>query len=308
MLASVIAILLFLAGTGYFGSDENQPETRCSEPLTFRLGEIDERFSITENELIDLIKEAATVWSEAADTTVSEYDENGEIAINLVYAEIQQLSDSEKQYRDRLEYEEFSITVLENEYRRMNHRYEDEVKQYDEDSRNLQQKINRMNEWVVQKNEQGGFNEQDLSQYENRKSEIERIKRDLAQREIILERKANELNAKIDFLNEKIERKNRLVDEYNRTFSGVRKFTQGAYEWTAGSGSINIFHFLDKDELRLVIAHEMGHALGIGHVSNPESVMYELMGAQSRKKIELTREDVAALEISCGQFKTERTF
>lgn len=303
-----MAILLFLAGTGQFGKNNTELKTRCSEPLSFRLGEIDERFSITDDELIALIQEAARVWSDAADTTVVLYDENGGIAINLVYAEVQQLSDREKQYRDRLEHEEFSITVLENEYRRMNRQYEEEVQKYDEDSRKLQQMINQTNEWVVQKNENGGFNDQDLKRYESRRDEIERRKRDLVQREIMLERKAGELNSKIDFLNEKIEKKNKLVEEYNRTFSGVRKFTQGAYEWTADRGSINIFHFLDKDELRLVIAHEMGHALGIGHVSNPESVMYELMGGQSRPGIKLTTEDIEALKATCKRLTTENSF
>lgn len=305
MAAGLFAIILFMVGTGRFGGDNLQVTSPCSDPLTFRVGEVDERFSISEEELIAIIQEVAGVWSEAADTTIILYDESGEISVNLVYAEVQQLSDRERQHRDRLEHEEFSIAVLENEYTRMNREHEAEVKQYEQDSRNLQLKINQMNEWVVQKNEEGGFNEQDLKQYENRKAQIERIKQDLAQREIMLKKNAEELNAKIDFLNEKVERKNKLVDDYNRMFTGVRKFTQGAYEWTADNRSINIFHFIDRAELRLVLAHEMGHALGMGHVSNPKSVMYELMGEQSKTDIELTDEDITALDNVCRPLSTE---
>lgn len=307
MAAGALALLLFMVGTGRFGGDDLQVKTPCSDPLTFRVGEVDERFSIAEEELIGLIQDVAGVWSGAADTTIIIYDENGDISVNLVYAEVQQLSDRERQHRDRLEHEEFSIAVLENEYGRMNREYEAEIKQYEQDSQNLQLEINQTNEWVVQKNEEGGFNEQDLKQYENRKAQIERIKQDLAQREIMLKQKADELNAKIDFLNEKIERKNKLVDDYNRMFTGVKKFTQGAYEWTSDNRSINIFHFIDKAELRLVIAHEMGHALGINHVSNPESVMYELMGGQARSGIELTDEDINALKNVCSSLSTGLT-
>ncbi len=304
MLALIAAVILFMVGTNRFGEDTSRVAAPCSQALTFRVGDIDERFYITREELVGLIQDVAEVWSQAADTTVVVYDENGDIAVNLVYAEVQQLSDREKQHRDRLEDEEFSITVLENEYQRMNREYEAGVTRYEEDSKNLQQRIDGMNEWVVRKNNEGGFNEEDLNQYENRKQEIDRMKQDLDQREITLKRQANELNEKIDFLNDKVERKNKLVDEYNRMFTGVRKFTQGAYEWTADSKNINIFHFLDRDELRLVLAHEIGHALGMDHVQNPESVMYELMGSQARPGIELTDEDIRALQSVCQPLST----
>lgn len=298
MVAGILTIVLFWVGSVQFGS-EPQVQPACTEPITFHVGSIDERYSITKDEVAGLMEDVAQIWSDAADTTVIEYDDSGEISVNLVYAEEQQLSDRERQHRDRLEHEEFSITVLENEYTRLNREYETEVRQYDEDSRELQETIDQLNEWVRQKNEQGGFNEHDLKQFERRKAEIERVKLDLAQRERMLKRKAAELNDKITFLNQKVEAKNRLVDEYNRQFTGVRKFTQGAYEWTNDSRTINIYHFLDTDELRLVIAHEMGHALGIGHVSNPESVMHELMDSQNRRQLELTSEDIQALQNVC---------
>lgn len=298
MLACIATILLFMVGTGQF-TDEPRLESACADPLTFRVGDIDERFSIKKNEVAQLMQEVAEIWSDAADTTVIEYDEEGDIFVNLVYAEEQQLSDRERQHRDRLEHEEFSITVLENEYKRLNREYESEVEQYDEDSKELQQSIDRLNMWVRQKNEQGGFTEQDMQQFTRRKAETDQAKLNLAQQERTLKRKASELNEKITFLNQKVESKNRLVDEYNRQFPGVRKFTQGAYEWTNNSRTINIFHFLDKNELRLVIAHEMGHALGIGHVSNPESVMHELMESQDQRALELTEEDIQALQSVC---------
>lgn len=298
MITGVVAILLFMVGTGQFDR-EPQEKTPCSEPITFRVGDIDQRFSITKEELVGLMEEVAQAWSDAADITIIKFDEDGEISLNLVYAEEQQLTDSERQYRNRLEHEEFNITVLENEYTRLNREYEEEVQQYDEDSEELQESINRLNEWVRQKNEQGGFNEDDLNRFERRKAEIEQVKMNLAQRERVLKRKAAELNDKITFLNKKVEAKNRLVDEYNRQFTGIRKFTQGAYEWTNDSRTINIYHFLDKNELRLVITHEMGHALGITHVSNPKSVMHELMEQQNRREIELTEEDIQALQSVC---------
>ncbi|NBC66668.1 MAG: matrixin family metalloprotease [Bacteroidetes bacterium] len=297
MIAALVAILI-LIGTGLFDGG-SQVKTPCSEPITFHAGDIDERFSISKEEVIRLMEEVALLWSDAAGTTVIEYDEDGEIALNLVYAEEQQLTDREKQFRDRLEHEEFSINALENEYTRMNKEYEQEVEKYDEDSRELQESIDHLNVWVRQINDQGGFNEEDLNRFERRKAEIDQVKMDLERTERALKRKAAELNDKITFLNKKVEAKNRLVDEYNRQFTGTRKFTQGAYEWSNDSRTINIYHFLDKNELRLVIAHEMGHALGITHVSNPKSVMHELLEQQNRRDLELTGEDIRAIQSVC---------
>ncbi|MDX1641663.1 MAG: matrixin family metalloprotease [Balneolaceae bacterium] len=289
------ALSLFL-GISLFPETEVPP---CSEPITVRVGAVDERFDISPDEVEELIQEVARTWSDAADTNVIEYNEEGEIAVNLVYAEEQRLSDREEQLRDRLEGQELSIAAHEREYERMQREYERDVQQYEQESRRVQQTINQLNRWVNQMNDAGGFNERDLERYEERKSEIESLKRQLAQRESVLQRKANEINNKVTFLNEKIDDKNQLTDEYNRTFSGERQFTQGQYEWNAENRNINVFHFMDKNELRLVLAHEMGHSLGIAHVENPKSVMYRLMGSQTRSDIELTAEDIEALKKVC---------
>lgn len=222
--AGVIAVLLYAAGYGIFSS--NQPlSPPCSETLTFRVGEIDEPFSITQEELIGMLEEVAEDWSEAASMPVVQYDEDGEIPVNLVYAEEQQLSDRERQHRERLEQEESEIVDLENEYARLNQEYNEDVEQYDEDSGELQESIDRLNEWVVQKNNDGGFNEADLKRFEHRKAEIDQVKQELTRQEHVLKQKAAELNDKITFINQKVEEKNRLVDEYNRQYAGERKFT-----------------------------------------------------------------------------------
>ena len=87
-------------------------------------------------------------------------------------------------------------------------------------------------------------------------------------------RKLNALANKINRLTRKY---NYGVLNYRSMFGGSRKFNQGVYiENTA----INVYHFYERSDLILIIAHEMGHAIGIDHVSNPKSIMYYLMSDQ----------------------------
>ncbi len=290
-------LLLFTRGNETETLQQVEP---CGEPLTFQVGNIDDRFQISEEELAQMLQNISEIWSEAAGKTVMKFSDDGEILVNLVYDNQQQMTDSERQFRDRLRHEEHQISRLESEYERMNDRFDEKTSRYKNDSAELQQQIDEMNEWVNEQNSAGGFYEHELEKFKERKNEINEKTARLNNRAVSLKAEAGELNRFLDEINKKIKHKNNLVKEYNQTFSGVQRFTQGTYEWRGDDRWINVFQFSDHRELKLVIAHEMGHAIGIDHVSNPESVMHHLMGNQIGPNLQLSDEDIAALNNICG--------
>lgn len=292
----LIYILLFQSGK----ADKNDT-VPCTQPLTIGAGALDDRFQIDKKTLENAISEVVHLWSSTMREPVVVYSKDAELKVDLVYAEEQQITDSERQFRDRLQSETVSIEVMERRFNQHENEYKRDVRRYDDDMKELQASIDRLNQWVNTKNLNGGFSEDELRQFESRKASIDKKSLALDQKQAELLQKAENLNRMVSDLNRQINQKNELVDEYNRTFTGERKFTQGAYEWNQTGKSIQVFQFNSLDELKLVLAHEVGHALGLEHVENPASVMYYLMGNQKANGLALTEEDIEALQAVCNK-------
>lgn len=302
---AITIILLIIVFTLFSDNDSSSNfgdrirATPCQNPITITVGNIDNRFGISESDVIATIKNVTETWSGVADRPVAIYSDNGKIKVNLVYDAQQQLTDRERQFRNRLQMMEYQITAFENDYLVSVESFDEWNDEYQRDSEMVQQMMNQLNNWIDQINSQGGFNSEQLETLEERRERINRLSDRLEQSGTLLTEKVDEINAQLSELNRMIEEKNVLIDEYNRTFSGTKRFTQGSYEYSDGNEWINIFQFANREELELVIAHEVGHALGLDHVENPASVMHHLMGQQVKTDLILTSEDQDALRDIC---------
>lgn len=300
--------ILFIAGAWFLIGDPTNSQIAsysinaapCQEPLTYRIGTIDDRFNISEQDILAAFDDASNAWSGVIDKTLIEYAEDGEILVNLFYSEDQEISEQERMFRNRLRSAEFEVERLQRQYQQLQSEFDSENREYQISSNQLQEQIEELNRWVTETNARGGFTQSELSRFETEKARINRQSEQLRVLENRLAQKADEVNRLARRLNQMIEDKNHLIDRYNRTFSGQRRFTQGTYRCDSEQCELNIFYFADMDELRLVAAHEIGHALGISHVSNPESIMYHLMGRQSKTGVNLTEEDQQALLNICN--------
>ena len=271
----------------------------CQQPITYHIGSIDDRFNISERDVLAAMNDAAQAWAEVVNAPLIEHDESGRISVNLKYSDDQETSEQERLFRNRIQSAEFETERLERQFQQLQDEFNTENTRYQVQSNRVQQQIDNLNEWVNETNARGGFTQDELTRFEREKANIDNQNEQLREMENRLADKADEVNNLVNRLNRMIEDKNRLIDRYNQSFAGQRRFTQGTYGCGEQGCELNIFYFTDKEELRLVAAHELGHALGIGHVSNPESIMYHLMGRQAKTGVQLSEEDRQALFNIC---------
>lgn len=105
---------------------------------------------------------------------------------------------------------------------------------------------------------------------------------------------AQEMRTEITALNAKIDAVNAQATNFNTTAGS--DFNEGEYQAQYGVQKIDIYEFTSHTQLVRVLAHEFGHALGLGHNTNPESIMYS---ENTATIIALSPEDKSALAEAC---------
>ena len=81
----------------------------------------------------------------------------------------------------------------------------------------------------------------------------------------------------------------------------VGEIEEGKYISDQEGTRIYIYAFQDKTELKRTLIHEFGHALGLGHVENENSIMYP--SNNTSQNLSLSKEDIAELTRACDEAK-----
>lgn len=272
----------------------------CGEPLTYRIGDIDSRFDITEQQLSEIMKEVEELWTKPLDRNLLEYDPNGKVTISLIYSEEQQRTEEEQRFAKRLKTMQVRVETYQQEYEQLAEKYKEREKDFKDELAKYNSLAESYNDLAEK------WSGQNLS--DNQLDKINKLERRIKEHKSVINRKQENLeslrqrtNAKSKQLNKLIDDQNELIDTYNARFGGSMQFDQGHFVKKGNDESIRIYQFANQSELKAVLAHETGHALGLGHVGNPESIMYHMMGKQNIFDLKLTQEDIAAIKKRCNQ-------
>jgi len=289
---SVTLIVVLLFAGGYF---YNLAQAVCPVPLTYRVGELDERFGLTLDEAKVAIAEAAETWEAATGQNLFSYDDKAAFTVNFIFDERQALINEEMSFAEKLEGAEGRNEVLTITYEALVQQYEAVKSNYEFEVDRFENRLADYNATVAKYNAQQGAPPDVYAELQDERAALDA-------KRLELDRVANRLNIMVGEINEIGQKGNQLIASYNENvgqfnerFGGGREFTQGDYQ----SNRINIYTFKDGWELHTVLTHEFGHALSLDHVEGTASVMHHLIGGQPAE-LALSSEDLSEFNRVCG--------
>jgi len=285
---------MFADGHDYSAAPE------CRIPVTYHLDAVDPRFELARDEVQRALDEAVAMWESETEAELFRERAGEGMPVSLVFDERQALAQAREQSRGELARAQAS---LEADQERLDHRrsalaadverYERRVREFESRRREHEQAVAA---WNAGRTEQTAASRQRL---ERAGRDLEEEHRRLEDSRRELDRRRDELQARAREVEQAVESFNARVQAHNEEGAGFTGFNIAVYEQEGAQRWITVYKASDREALRLALAHELGHALGIGHVHDPAAVMHaELSGANAGRE-ELTAADRAALAESC---------
>lgn len=277
---------------------------QCRIPYRLRAGEIDAAFGMSRRDLEAALREAFAVWEGYARSTLFVItDDASATPVHLRFDERQVRSD--EMAEERRAQQDIAIEIdrrraeLEDLRRDLEHR---QAEFRDEADRHASA-VRTYEEWVA------AFNRSSSGNHAERRrlaAERESLERQSAHLEALQQRQLSaqeHFNGRVEAFNRAVARLNERSQAAAAAAAGHGPVGAGRYARTAAGESIEVYLVTSHADLLLTLAHELGHALGIGHVDDSDALMSAVkVGPSSGRGAApvLRRADRAALERVCA--------
>ena len=255
-----LAVVAASGGTVYYEYQNIRP---CGHPIQYAIGGIDARFGVADATLANTAEAASAIWNAAAGKTVLAYDPKADLKINLIYDAREAAAKQGGQIARQQAEEDTARAALD----ALRAQYVAKETAY--------------NQAVRAANARGGAMPSETNAFAAQLASLNNLA-------VFVDGQVADYNARVAALNAEVAR-------YNK--NAGQTFREGEYISDSAGQRIDVFEFVGDIQLERVLAHEFGHALGLGHNSDPTSVMF---AKNESGNLVPTASDLAALRAVCG--------
>lgn len=290
----VIILVFFLLWSGYQTRQHpqlkfNSLTDRITHPLDtrlrYRIAEVDPRFKLSVEQVRAISQQATQVWKDGTGKDYFVYDPNAQLAIHLIYDERQYESEQRREHLSRLETNQQQWLNKKKQLDQIEQEVLQNKQILEQKQLQLDQQIQYYNQerQIAQRSPSSSVNAEYFQQRQQHlQQNVEQLQQEIGQ----YNQKISQLNQQIDELNALDQQLNASVKQYKQRFQ-PHLFHKGLFN----GKKILIYEFESEDDLRLTLAHELGHALGLQHTDDPHALMHPVMKDQDIAHFRLTQAD-----------------
>jgi hypothetical protein len=270
----------------------------CDNPIHYKIGAIDPKFNLTQTELKEDLSQAGNIWGDAEGKPLFQFDPQAPLTVSMVYDERQYLQSKLDQEGNSLDKLSGQVNDLKGNLSSEQKTLDQEVAQFEAQVADFKTKLANYNAEVQHWNSQGGAPPEEYQKLQQEKQDLQNQQQSLNDQEAKLEQETKSYNGDVDKLNQTISSYNEQVGTIKSTASNLTQTIQQHPEegvFDSGTDTIDIYYNISHAELVHTLAHEFGHAIGMDHNQDKNSIMYPF----TTSNIKPSSEDLASLNAVC---------
>lgn len=289
----------------------------CASYEKVTIGKIDDYYKdkITKKELEQIIKEIEYIFESTLKKNIFDYSNDGK-PIDILYVPNTQLEDKISKKLELIKKKKEKIEELQEYF--PSKKREIEVSQDDLNGqiKVINQKVEDLNSYIKNVNSRKNVTKEEYSKIEeyvkNEKYEINNYLKEKDKSYQNLQNILNSYNQKVVAFNNLVRESNSLVKELEslgrdiktvngRTF-GIKETVLKTYykdgkevkesTTTNSMNKIEIYNFDSLEHLKIILAHEIAHLIGVPHIDDEGALMNPILQENQKSRLHLTSEDI----------------